>query len=151
MAQAVLLADVEALGTAGEAVDVSAGYLRNYLVPRQLAQPATKRSLEEARRRLERAKEQEHQAVERAGETAALLSKTVLTINHRAGEDGKLFGSVTTTEIADAIQAARGIKVEKKKIRLSEPIRDTGTYMIDIELAGGTTASIKTIVAEAKE
>ena len=151
MAQAVLLADVQNLGTAGEAVEVSPGYLRNFLVPRKLAQPATKRSLEEAQRRVERAAEKERQAVERAGETAALLSKTVLTINHRAGEDGKLFGSVTTTEIADAIEAARGMKVEKKKIRLTEPIRETGTYMIEIELPGGTTASVKTIVAEAKE
>jgi large subunit ribosomal protein L9 len=151
VAQAVLLADVENLGQSGEAVEVSSGYLRNYLVPRNLAQPATKRSLEEAQRRLERAKEREREAAERAGENAALLSKTVLTINHRAGEDGKLFGSVTTTEIADAIQAARGLKVDKKKINLTEPIRETGTYMIDVELAGGTTASLKTIVAEAKE
>jgi len=150
MAEAVLLADVENLGSAGEAVDVSSGYLRNYLIPRKLAQPATKGSLEEARRRLERAKEAEEQAAAKAGENAALLSKTVLTINHQAGEDGKLFGSVTTTEIAEAIQAARGIKVDRKKIRLEEPIRETGTFMVDIEVGGGVTASVKTIVAEAK-
>jgi large subunit ribosomal protein L9 len=151
MAQAVLLSDVENLGSAGEAVDVSPGYLRNYLIPRKLAQPATKGSLEEAQRRRERAEEAEKQATEKAGENAALLSKTVLTINHQAGEDGKLFGSVTTTEIADAIQAARGIKVEKKKIRLDEPIREVGTYMVEIEVGGGQTAGVKTIVAEAKE
>jgi large subunit ribosomal protein L9 len=151
MAQAVLLSDVENLGSAGEAVDVSPGYLRNYLIPRKLAQPATKGSLEEAQRRRERAEEAEKQATEKAGENAALLSKTVLTINHQAGEDGKLFGSVTTTEIADAIQAARGLKVEKKKIRLDEPIRETGTYLVEIELGGGQTASVKTIIAEAKE
>ena len=147
MAQAVLLTDVENLGTAGEAVDVADGYLRNYLVPRKLAQPATKKSLEEAQRRLERAKEAERQAIERADETAALLSKTVLTINHRAGEDGKLFGSVTATEIADAIKAARGLSVEKKKIDLHEPIRETGTYLIEVEIAGGVKAAVKTIVA----
>lgn len=151
MAQALLLSDVENLGTAGEAVEVADGYLRNYLVPRKLAQPATKRSLEEAQRRLERAKEAEREAIERADETAALLAKTVLTINHRAGEDGKLFGSVTSAEIADAIQAARNMKVDRKKIRLDEPIRETGTYMIEIEIAGGVKASVKTIVAEAKE
>jgi large subunit ribosomal protein L9 len=151
MAQAVLLSDVENLGAAGEAVEVSPGYLRNYLIPRKLAQPATKGSLEEAQRRLERAKEAEKQAEEKAGENAALLSKTVLTINHQAGEDGKLFGSVTTTEIAEAIQAALGIKVEKKKIRLDEPIREVGTYLVEIEVGGGQTASVKTIVAEAKE
>ncbi len=147
MAQAVLLSDVENLGSAGEAVEVADGYLRNYLVPRKLAQPATKRSLEEAQRRLERAKIAEQEEIERAGETAALLSKTVLTINHRAGEDGKLFGSVTAAEIVDAIQAARQLKVEKKKIRLDEPIRDIGTYLIEVEIAGGVKASVKTIVA----
>ena len=151
MAQAVLLSDVENLGSAGEAVDVSPGYLRNYLIPRKLAQPATKGSLEEAQRRLERAKEAEEQATAKAGENAALLSKTVLTINHQAGEDGKLFGSVTSTEIAAAIQAARGLKVEKKKIHLDEPIREVGTYMVEIEVGGGQTASVKTIVAEASE
>jgi hypothetical protein len=92
MAQAVLLKDVEGLGEAGTAIDVSPGYLRNYLVPRKLAQPATKGALEEAQRRRERAEEAERHAAERAEETTALLSKTVLTIAHRAGEDGKLFG-----------------------------------------------------------
>jgi large subunit ribosomal protein L9 len=150
MAEAVLLKEVEGLGEAGDAVDVSPGYLRNFLVPRKLAQPATKGALEEARRRLERAEAAERQAAERADENAALLSKTVLTINHQAGEDGKLFGSVTAKEIADAIQAARGLKVDRRKIRLEEPIRETGTYMVEIEVGGGVTAKVKTIVAEAK-
>ena len=150
MAEAVLLAEVEGLGEAGDAVDVSPGYLRNYLIPRKLAQPATKGALEEARRKLERAEEEERRAAERADETAALLSKTVLTISHQAGEDGKLFGSVTSKEIAEAIQAARGLKVDRKKIRLEEPIRETGSFMVDIEVGGGKTASVKTIVAEAK-
>jgi large subunit ribosomal protein L9 len=150
MAQAVLLKDVDGLGEAGDAIDVKPGYLRNYLIPRKLAQPATAASLEEAQRRRERAAAAEERAAERADETAALLSKTVLTINHRAGEDGKLFGSVTSAEIADAIQAARGLKVDRKKIRLEEPIRETGTYMVEVEVGGGTTAKVKTIVAEAK-
>jgi large subunit ribosomal protein L9 len=75
----------------------------------------------------------------------------VLTINHRAGPDGKLFGSVTAAEISDAIQAARGIKVDRRKIRLEEPIRETGTFMVDVEVGGGVTAAVKTIVAEASE
>ncbi|MGH2955512.1 MAG: 50S ribosomal protein L9 [Solirubrobacterales bacterium] len=150
MAEAVLLKDVDGLGEAGDAVDVSSGYLRNYLVPRQLAQPATKGALEEARRRLERAERAEREAAERASENAALLSKTVLTINHEAGEDGKLFGSVTAKEIADAIQAARGLKVDRRKIRLEDPLRETGTYMVEIEVGGGVTAKVKTIVAESK-
>ena len=74
----------------------------------------------------------------------------MLTIQHRAGEDGKLYGSVTSAEIADAIADARGLKVDRKKIRLEDPIRDIGTYMVEVELAGGATASVKTIVAEQK-
>jgi len=150
MAQAVLLKDVESLGEAGDAVDVSPGYLRNYLVPRKLAQPATAASLADAQKRRERAEAREAQAAERADETAALLGKTVLTITHQAGADGKLFGSVTANEIADAIQAARGLKVDRRKIRLEEPIRETGTFMVDVEVGGGVTAKVKTIVAEAK-
>ena len=149
MAQAILLKDVDDLGSAGEAVDVSPGYLRNYLIPRKLAQPATRGALEDAQRRREAAEEAARQAEERAGETAALLSKTVLTIQHRAGEDGKLFGSVTTAEIADAISEARGLRVDRKKIKLEDPIREIGTYMVEIEVGGGQTARVKTIVAEA--
>ena len=148
MAQAILLKEVEGLGEAGTAVDVSPGYLRNYLVPRKLAQPATKAALEEAERRKAAAEKAAREALERAGETAAILSKTVLTINHRAGEDGRLFGSVTSKEIAEAIQEARGLRVDRKRIKLEEGIREVGTYMVEVEVPGGATASVKTIVAE---
>jgi len=150
VAQAILLKDVESLGKAGEAIDVSPGYLRNYLLPRKLAQAATAGALEEARRRAEAAERTAREAAERAEENASLLAKTVLTIQHRAGEDGKLYGSVTTKEIADAISEARGLRVDRKRIRLEDPIRELGTYMVEIEVGGGTTARIKTIVAEEK-
>lgn len=150
MAQAILLSDVDGLGAAGQAVDVSAGYLRNFLIPRKLAQPATQASLEEAQHRREVEEKAAREALERAGETAALLSKTVLTISNRAGEDGKLFGSVGAKEIADAIAEARGLRIEKKRIRLDEGIRELGTYMVEVEVPGGATASVKTIIAEQK-
>lgn len=149
MAQAILLQDVEGLGTRGDAIDVAPGYLRNYLVPRKLAQTASAGALEEAQRRVAAAEAAAAELEAKASETAELLSKTVLTINHRAGEDGKLFGSVTSAEISDAIEAARGLKIPKKKISLSEPIRETGTFMVEIEVAAGQTATVKTIVAEA--
>ena len=150
MAQAILLKDVPDLGEAGEAVDVSPGYLRNYLQPRKLAQPATPGALEAAQEQKERAEQAAREAAERAGETAALLSKTVLTIQHQAGEDGRLFGSVTNAEIAEAITAARGLRIDRKKIRLDEPIREVGTFMVEVEVGGGETARVKTIVAEQK-
>jgi large subunit ribosomal protein L9 len=150
VAQAILLKDVENLGAAGDAVDVSPGYLRNYLQPRRLAQPATEASLQEAQRRREAAERAAQEAAERAEETAALLAKTVLTIQHRAGEDGKLYGSVTSAEIAEALNEARGLRVDRRKIRLEEPIREVGTFMVEVEVAGGAVAKVKTIVAEAK-
>ncbi len=150
MAQAILLQDVENLGARGEAVEVSPGYLRNYLLPRKLAQAATKGALEDALRRRETEERAERESAERAQETAALLSKTVLTINHRAGEDGKLFGSVTSKEIAEGIRDARDLKVDRRKIKLESPIHETGTYMVEIEVSPGVTASVKTIVADEK-
>ena len=149
MAQAILLSDVESLGEKGEAVDVSPGYLRNYLIPRKLAQPATQGALEEAARRREVAQKAEEEASARAEETAQLLSRTVLTIHHRAGEDGKLFGSVGPKDIAEAIKAARDLKVDRRKVRLEQPIHEIGTYMVEVEI-GGVVASVKTIVAEEK-
>jgi large subunit ribosomal protein L9 len=146
--QAILLKDVEGLGEAGSVVDVSAGYLRNFLAPRRLAQTATEASVAAARRRMEAAAAAARDQVERGRETAALLSKTVLTISHRAGEDGRLFGSVTSKEIVDAVRQARGLKIDRRKVRLDEPIRELGTHMVDIEVTDDVVASVKTIVVE---
>jgi len=150
MAQAILLQDVEDLGHRGEAIDVSPGYLRNYLVPRKLAQAATAGALEEAQRRHEAEVKAEKARNEREAQAAGLLSKTVLTIHQKAGEDGKLFGSVGPKEIADAIRDARDLRIDKRRVRLETPIREVGTFMVEIDLAGGTTASVKTIISEEK-
>ena len=149
MPQAILLEDVDALGERGSVVDVSAGYLRNYLLPRKLAEPATKGSLDAATRRRESAERAQREAQERAQENAATLSRTVLTIPQQAGDDGRLFGSVTTQDIADAIRDARGIKVDRRKIHLEEPIKNVGTYMVVIEVQDDVTATVKTMVVAA--
>jgi large subunit ribosomal protein L9 len=146
--QAILLQDVEQLGERGTVVDVSPGYLRNYLLPRKLAEPATKGSVEAAQRRREAAERAKRDAVQRSQESAALLGRTVLTIPQQAGDDGRLFGSVTTQDIADAIREARGIKVDRRKIHLDEPIRNIGTYMVVVEIADDVTAAVKTMVVE---
>ncbi len=150
MPQAILLKDVEGLGEAGSVIDVSPGYLRNYLAPNKLAQAATDASVAAAQRERERAETAARETEERAQETAALLGKTVLTISHRAGEDGSLFGSVTAKEIADAVRQARGLKLDHRKVRLEHPIRELGTHMIEIEVAPGVMAAVKTMVVEAK-
>ena len=150
MAQAILLKDVENVGERGDVIDVSSGYLRNFLLPRKLAQAATPGAIAEAKRRMEAAERAAKVRAEREAEAAGLLSKTVLTIHHRAGEDGKLFGSVTGKDIVDAIRDARDLRIDRRKVRLEQPIHEIGTYMVDVELPGGATASVKTIVAEEK-
>ena len=148
MPQAILLADHENLGAKGTVVDVSKGYLRNYLIPRKLAEPATRGAVAAAQQRAVQAERALADATVKAEETAALLNKTVLTIAHQAGDDGRLFGSVTSQDIADAIQEARGITVDRRKIHLDEPIKHVGTYMVVVEVADGVTANVKTMVSE---
>jgi large subunit ribosomal protein L9 len=150
MPQAILLQDVEQLGERGEVVDVSKGYLRNFLIPRKLAEPATKGSIEAARRRREAAERAVADAATKARDAAELLNRTVLTIPHQAGEDGRLFGSVTAQDIADAIQDARGITIDRHDIRLGEPIKTVGTRMVEVEVSTGVTATVKTMVVEQK-
>ena len=148
MPQAILLQDHETLGERGTVVDVSKGYLRNYLIPRKLAQPATKGAIVAAEKRKQSVEKAAATALASAQETAALLSRTVLTIPHQAGDDGRLFGSVTTQDIADAIQEARGIAIDRRNVHLEEPIRTVGTRMIEVEVEDGVTATIKTMVVE---
>ena len=146
MPEAILLQDVENLGDKGTVVDVSKGYLRNFLIPRKLAQPASKGLLEQAKQRQEAAERAQQTAQVAAQESAATLNRTVLTIAQQAGEDGRLFGSVTNQDIAAAIKDARGLAVDRRKIHLEEPIRNVGTYMVVVEVNEGVTATVKTIV-----
>jgi large subunit ribosomal protein L9 len=150
MPQAILLDDVESLGERGAVVEVSKGYLRNYLIPRKLAQPATAGALSAARQRVEAAERAAREAIEKASENAAVLSRTVLTISQQAGDDGRLFGSVTNQDIVDAVREARGLKLDKRRVHLEDPIKNVGTYMVVVELSDGVTATIKTIVSAAK-
>jgi len=148
MPEAILLKDVEGVGEKGAVVDVSKGYLRNFLLPRKLAQPATKGAVEASRRKAEADERAARVAESRALEDADLLNKTVLTIGQQAGDDGRLFGSVTNQDIADAIREARDLRVDKRKVHLEDPIKHIGTYMVVVEVADGVTATVKTIVTE---
>ncbi|HEX4109440.1 MAG TPA: 50S ribosomal protein L9 [Solirubrobacteraceae bacterium] len=150
MPDAILLEDVQTLGERGTVVDVSKGYLRNYLIPRKLAAPATKGAIEAAERRRAAADRAAREAVEKAQENAALLGRTVLTIPAQAGEDGRLFGSITPQDIVDAVRDARGLKIDRRRVHMVEPIRSVGTYMVDLEVADGVMASVKTMVTASK-
>ncbi|HEX3451875.1 MAG TPA: 50S ribosomal protein L9 [Solirubrobacteraceae bacterium] len=150
MPEAILLQDVDTLGEQGAVVDVSKGYLRNYLMPRRLAQPATRGAVEAIRQRQEAAERAERNAIERAEENVNLLNRTVLTIPQQAGADGRLFGSVTAQDIANAIKEARGLKIDKRNVHLPEPIKNVGTYMVVVEVVDNVPATIKTMVVAKK-
>jgi large subunit ribosomal protein L9 len=148
MPQAILLKDVENVGERGAVIDVSKGYLRNFLIPRKLAEPATRASIAAAQRRRQTADRAAAEATSRAQESAELLNRTVLTISHQAGDDGRLFGSVTSQDIVDAIKEARGIDIDRRKVHLEEPIRTVGTRMVTVEVGDGVLANVKTMVVE---
>jgi len=107
----ILNQDVEKIGQRGDIIDVSRGYVRNFLVPRGLAEVATPGKLEEARRTMEESEERDRRLAERAEEISGILNKSVITIEARTGEDERLFGSVTAANIADAVERARGIRL----------------------------------------
>ena len=90
------------------------------------------------------------EAEQKASDNAAVLNKTVLTINHQAGDDGRLFGSVTTEDLSNAIREARGLRIDRRHIQLDDPIKSVGTHMVSVEVAPGVTATVKTIVVEQK-
>ena len=144
--QVILTRDVEKVGQQGDIVDLSRGYVRNFLVPRGLAEVATAGKLEEARRAMEESAERERRTAERAEEIAEILNKSVITIEARTGEDERLFGSVTAANIADSIERAREVHVDRRKVRMDEPIRALGTYQIPIGVHGDIEATVKVIV-----
>ena len=144
--QVILKQDVDKVGRRGEIVDVSRGYIRNFLVPRGLAEMATPGKLEEVRHEMEEAEERDRRMAERATEIAETLNKSVITIEARTGEDERLFGSVTAANIASAIERARDVRIDRRRIRLDEPIKSLGTHQVPIQVYGDVEASVKVIV-----
>ena len=131
--EVILRNAIDKLGHPGDIVTVSAGYARNYLVPRGLAFPATegnKKRIAQEKNRLEAAESERRQAAEAIAET---LGEVSVTFAARVGEEGKLFGSVTTADIAHQLEA-QGYKVEKRQIELNEPIKALGVYRVGVRL-----------------
>jgi large subunit ribosomal protein L9 len=144
--QVILKQDVEKIGRRGDIIDVSRGYVRNFLVPRGLAEMATPGKLEEVRREMEETEERDRRMAERASDIAATLNKSVITIEARTGEDERLFGSVTAANIASAIERARDIRIDRRRVKLDEPIKSLGTHQVPVQVHGDVEASVKVIV-----
>ncbi len=143
----ILKQDVKGQGKAGQLVSVSDGYARNFLLPRGLAVPADAQAMTELRNREESA--QYHAKVERenAVNAAAALKGKTLKITAKAGSAGRLFGSVTTKEVAEELRRQLGVEVDKRKISM-EDIKAFGSYKAEIKLYTGVTAQITVMVTE---
>ena len=142
----ILLKDVEKLGLRGERVNVAAGYARNFLLPRKLAERATPGRIAELERIDARRARQEARSFDQGKEVADVLGKTVLRFEVKAGPTGSLFGSVTSTDLADEIWRVRKIRVDRRKIDLGEPIKRIGRYMVPIEVFQDVDVEVKTLV-----
>ena len=144
--QVILLADVENLGLRGDVVDVAPGYARNFLLPRRLAERATRGRLLHLRRREEVRARQEARTAEQAREIAQTLEQTVLRFEVKAGPTGALFGSVTPTDLADELWRTRRVRVDRRKITLGEPIKRVGRYEVPIDVVEGVRVDVETLV-----
>jgi large subunit ribosomal protein L9 len=146
--EVILLQDVDKLGNKGEVANVAEGYARNYLFPRKLAERATPGRVAAVRKIMEEKAAAVRREAERADETRDLLSKTVLTIGAPVGSGERLFGSVTNQDVADAIWAARKIRIDKRNVDLEDPIKLVGTYMVKVHVHSSVEpAEVKVIVA----
>jgi large subunit ribosomal protein L9 len=145
----VLRADVETLGKKGDLVDVADGYARNYLVPRGLAMRATKGVVEQAAAMRRNRDAREGREREAAQELAGRLASSRIEVKARAGEAGKLFGSVTTADIVDALAAQTGVTVDRRALQLDDAIKELGAHDVPARLHADVTANIGVdVVAE---
>lgn len=143
----ILREDVEGVGNIGDILEVARGYARNYLLPRNKAVEATSRSLktvEHAKRVIAEKARKEKAVVEEYGKK---VSATAVTISVNVGKDDKMFGSVTSKDIADAL-TAQGIAVDKRKILLDHPIKELGTVKVAVKLHSQVTASVNVTVVK---
>lgn len=145
----ILLSDVKSLGKAGEIVEVSTGYARNMLLPKKLGVEATPKNLNDLK--LKKAHEEKVSAENLAAAKALAsdIEKGILVMKIKTGDNGKVFGSVSTKEIAEAAKEQLGIEIDKKKLVLSSPIKELGETSVPVRLHPSVTASLKINVVEA--
>lgn len=143
----ILQQDVKNLGKKGQTVEVAEGYGRNFLIPRGLAILATEANVRKQKHVQAAEQEKADRERARASELAEELSKAKVTISAKTGESGRLFGSVTAGDIADAVAAQTGHQIDKRKIDLKEPLRELGVYDVEVRLHPGIHATLKVEVA----
>lgn len=138
----ILSKDLDKLGRKGDVVTVADGFARNFLVPQGLAMAATKGSLRQAEQMRRAREEAERKARDAASNKAARLGSQPVYISARAGESGRLFGSVTKSDVARAVQEQLGEEVDRHQVRLDDPIRSVGTHSVEVHLHEGVDARL---------
>jgi large subunit ribosomal protein L9 len=138
--------DVPGVGKANEVKNVSNGYARNYLFPRGLAVPATKGRIQKAEDYEERQLHREQRQRERSLKVAEQLQETPLQFRVKAGESGRLYGSITSSDVANKIGQLLGMEFDKRWLVMERPIREVGTHTVDIKLQGGVRGQAQVVV-----
>jgi large subunit ribosomal protein L9 len=150
--QVILREDIEKVGLRGEVVDVAAGFARNYLLPRRLAEPAVPGRVAELEKLAASRAQHQAQSFEQAQELVQKLESTELRFDVQAGETGTLFGSVTATDIADRVWETQRVRIDRRKLELPESIKRIGRYQVPVELFADVTATLRlAIVPEGGE
>ena len=144
--QVILRQDVEKVGLRGEVVDVAAGFARNYLLPRRLAEPAARGRVAELEKLAASRAQHEAQSFEQAQELVQKLEGSELRFDVQAGETGTLFGSVTATDIADRVWESQRVRIDRRKLDLPESIKRIGRYEVPVELFADVTATLRLAV-----
>lgn len=144
----ILLADVKGTGKKGEMHEVSDGFARNFLMPKKLAQPATTQAVGEMKAKQASAAHRAEVEREAAQELATKLCAITVKINAKSGAGGRLFGAVTTKEIAEAMSEQVGTAIDKKKVAIDADIKAYGTYEANVKLHAGISAKVKVVVCE---
>jgi large subunit ribosomal protein L9 len=146
----ILLQDVEGLGKAGDLKDVANGYARNFLLPRRLAAGATPALLANHQQRIAAEQRKLEKIAEQNQQQADRLSQVSLTFKARVGREGRLYGSITTQDIATGLRESEGINVDRRVIELPNPIRALGTYMVPVKIASKMEPKITVNVIDEK-
>ena len=142
----VLNQDIKGIGKKLQVVDVSEGYARNYLIPRKMASIADNKNINEAKTKDEAMNFKKMTEKQEAIEIKEKIEKNYLEFKHKVGDNGKLFGSITEKEIADKINSVYGININKKKIIIKNPIKEIGSYEVNVKLYEGVIANVKIAV-----
>jgi len=142
----ILLQDIKSVGKKGQVLDASDGYARNYLLPKKLAVIADAANMNELKTKQEATKYKRDMSMQTAKELAEKMKGFEITFKIKSGENGKTFGSVTSKDIADELNKKYFVEVDKKKVMLSDAIKNIGTYNIEIKLFEGVSGNLKVTV-----